>query len=430
MEAGARRLSGSRAFVCAAIALAGLAIHLLLWQFSEPTEIFSDFFKAYYPAGRSVWYDGPRAPWTLDEGAALTFINLPILAWVFVPLVSMEGATAARAFLALGIVVALVTWALLARLGRLDARASALLLFVFMVNGPMVNSLREGNTTHILLLLLVVALLLWRAGCDYSAGLVLGACAVFKLPLLLFGVYFLLRRQWRIVAGGATAITTIVLSSFWYFGPDINVSWYNCCVQPFVLGVIPAFNVQSIDGFLIRLITGESLLRNWVPTPLPIGHKIARAILLAAIYGGTFWLIRRADRHEPMPRVTGALSARDLREFALVLTLAVVTSPVSWTHYYLLLLLPWSLYVSGLLALPGDATTRWLMGAGLVLASQPVVMPDLPAGWPAALLARTVVSLWLFGGLFMLAALARGGWHVGAPASRPTIPEPKASAPA
>ena len=30
-----------------AYALGGLAIHLLLWQYSEPPEIFSDFFKAY-----------------------------------------------------------------------------------------------------------------------------------------------------------------------------------------------------------------------------------------------------------------------------------------------------------------------------------------------------------------------------------------------
>ena len=31
----------------------------------------------------------------------------------------------------------------------------------------MINSLREGNTTHIILLLLVLALLLWRSGWDY-----------------------------------------------------------------------------------------------------------------------------------------------------------------------------------------------------------------------------------------------------------------------
>jgi hypothetical protein len=426
--AAAYRPIGRRALVCGAIALAGIAVHLLIWQFSEPTAIFSDFFKAYYAAGRAVWTDGPNPPWSLQDGAALTFINLPILAFVFAPFGVLEREPASFAFLSLGIVVVLATWALLTRLGRLDARTAALLFFVFMVDGPMVNSLREGNTTHMLLLLLVVALLLWRAGHDYAAGLVLGVCAVFKLPFLLFGLYFVLRRRWRIVAGGATTIVSVVLLSLWYFGREINVAWYNCCVEPFVLGVIPAFNVQSIDGFLIRLTTGETLLRDWAPMTLPLAYKVIRMLLLAALYGAVFWLIRRADPQcSGETRVDGALNARDYLEFALVINLAVVTSPVSWTHYYLLLLLPWSLYVGGLLPLPDDAVTRTLMVSGLVLSALPVVMPDIGTGWPAAVLARTVVSLWLFGGLMMLAALLRGAWHgerVRASLSSPAVRSP------
>src|SRR6202007_2946732 len=140
---------------------------------------------------------------------------LPILAWLFAPLAPLSRESAPWVFLGVGIPVALTAWALLARLARLDATKAAFLLFLFMVNGPMVNSLREGNTTHFLLLLLVIALLLWRAGWEYSAGLVLGFCAVFKLPLLLYGVYFLLRRRWRIVAGGATMIAALAALSVW-----------------------------------------------------------------------------------------------------------------------------------------------------------------------------------------------------------------------
>src|ERR1043166_5408279 len=225
MDRGAppRRLIAHPVFVWVALAGAGAAIHLLLWQFSEPQEIFSDFFKAYYPAGRSVVERGPVAPWTTDEGAALTFVNLPILAWLFTPFARLDYMDAAYRFLAIGIPVALAAYALLARMARLDARNAALLLFIVLVNGPMVNSLREGNTTHVLLLLLVVALLLWRAGFEYSAGLVLGFCAVFKLPLLLYGGYFVLRRRWRIVAGGATTIAIAAALSLWYFGLTINI---------------------------------------------------------------------------------------------------------------------------------------------------------------------------------------------------------------
>jgi hypothetical protein len=202
-------------------------------------------------------------------------------------------------------------------------------------------------------------------------------------------------------------------ASLWFFGLAINVGWYTHCVEPFLSGVIPAFNVQSLDGFFWRLATGAAHLHEWTPIPMPSSYAIVRTVLLATLYGGLFWLIWRAERREPLPRTTGALSARDLLEYALVLNIALVTSPLSWTHYYLLLLLPWSLYQSDLLPLPDDRTTRVLMRGGLALISLPVVMPELAPGWTAEFIARTLVSLWLYGGLLMLAALTREAWRAG-----------------
>jgi len=418
----AARPIANRTIIWLAFGVAGVAIHLALWQFSEPRELFSDFFKAYYPAGQAVLSRGPSPPWSTAEGAALTFVNIPILAWLFAPLGRQTEFAASWTFLALGIPAVLGAWALLVRIARLDAWNAGLLFFIFMVNGPMVNSLREGNTTHFLLLLLVVALLLWRAGWLFTAGLVFGFCAIFKLPLLLYGGYFLLRRRWRVVAGGITMIAVICGLSLWYFGLAINIAWYRYCVEPFIFGTIPAFNVQSIDGFLVRFVTGDQLLREWTPLPLPITYKIVRTVLFAAIFGGASWLIWRAERLEPLRPVTGTLSARDVLEFALILNLALVTSPVSWTHYYLLLLLPWSLYLGRLLPLPDDATTRWLMWGSLALTSLPVLMPTLHPGFTAEVVARTIVSMWLYGGLLMLVALLHGAWRMSSRAASPVEP--------
>ena len=52
------------------------------------------------------------------------------------------------------------------------------------------------------------------------------------------------------------AIGGAVLLSLAVFGLEINIGWYQNCIEPFVGGVMPAFNVQSIDGFLARLRTG------------------------------------------------------------------------------------------------------------------------------------------------------------------------------
>ena len=403
---------GDRAPAWIGLLLAGAAIQTVLWLVTEPDWLFGDFYKAYYRTAEILWREGPHPTWRLNETSEVGFVNIPIVAALFVPLVFLGEKGAGWAFLALGVAATAAAWALLTRLARPEAKIGAVLLFVFLVNGPLVYSLREGNTTHFILLLLVVVLLLWSRRWDYSAGLLLGLCAVIKLPLLLYGVYFLLRGRWRIVAGGATTIGLTVMLSLLVFGLELNIGWYRHCVEPFLGKVIPAFNVQSIDAFLLRLKTGGGYLLYWDPLEPSIVHKVGRTVLFAAMLGGAFWLLRRADRHKPVPAEDSALSPRDLLEYALVLNLAIVMSPISWTHYYLLLLLPWGLYLGGRLRLPDDTTSRWLMLGGLLLASLPVVVFPLGSGWIDSVISRTAVSAWLFGGLCMLAAMARGLWRI------------------
>jgi hypothetical protein len=409
----ARKFASNRIAVWIACVVGGGAIHLYLWQVSEPPDLFSDFYKAYYPAAEYLLEKGLSATWPLTEAAAGGFVNIPIIAWLFVPFVMLGEDESGWAFLAFGAAAALVAWWLLARMRRPEAsNAAPLLLFLGLVNGPMINSLREGNTTHIILLLLVLAFLLWRSGWDFVAGLLLGLCAVIKLPLLLFGAYYILRGKWRVVLGGVTAITTAGLLSLADYGLQGNIAWYRDSVEPFLGGVIPAFNVQSIDGFLVRLWTGEGRLHDWdpmVPDTLP---KVIRNILFLLVYGGAIWLGWRAARAGPMPAINGRLTARDTLEFVLVITIAIVTSPISWTHYYLLLLIPWGLYLGDRLPVPDDRTTRRLMWTSLLLTSLPVVIPQHSPGLLSEVLARTVVSLWFFGGLLMLAALLRALWRL------------------
>ncbi|HEU4377388.1 MAG TPA: glycosyltransferase family 87 protein [Hyphomicrobiaceae bacterium] len=409
----ARKLASNRIAVWIACVLGGGAIHLYLWQVSEPPDLFSDFYKAYYPAAEYLLEKGLSATWPLTEAAAGGFVNIPIVAWLFVPFVMLGEEEAGWAFLAFGAATALAAWWLLARMRRPEAMNTApLLLLLGLANGPMINSLREGNTTHIILLLIVLAFVLWRSGWDFTAGLLLGLCAVIKLPLLLFGAYYVLRGKWRVVVGGVTSIATAVLLSLADYGLQGNIGWYKDSVEPFLGGVIPAFNVQSIDGFLVRLWTGEGRLHDWDPMVPEVLHKVIRNILFLLVYGGAIWLGWRATRAEPPPAINGRLSARDTLEFVLVITIAIITSPISWTHYYLLLLVAWGLYLGGQLSVPDDRTTRWLMWMSLALTSLPVVIPEHSPNLITEVLARTVVSAWFFGGLLMLAALLRALWKL------------------
>jgi alpha-1,2-mannosyltransferase len=287
----ARKLAGNRIAVWLACVVGGGAIHLYLWQVSEPPDLFSDFYKAYYPAAEYLLEKGLSATWPLTEAAAGGFVNIPIIAWLFVPLVMLGEEESGWAFLIVGAVAALTAWWLLARMRRPEAKnAAPLLLFLGLVNGPMINSMREGNTTHIILLLLVLAFVLWRSGWDFVAGLLLGLCALIKLPLLLFGAYYILRGKWRVALGGVTSIVTAVLLSIADYGLQGNIAWYKDSVEPFLGGVIPAFNVQSIDGFLIRLSTGAARLHDWDPMVPDLVHKLIRNGLFLLVYGSAIWL--------------------------------------------------------------------------------------------------------------------------------------------
>jgi hypothetical protein len=416
LAAASTRLTRNRALMWLAAVLGGGAIHLALWQFSEPPNIFNDFYKANLAAAEYLWEVGLAGRWPLTEPGG--FSNLPVLAWICVPLVPLGEEPAAWTFLAFGLAATLAAWALLTRLAKLEEPLAAGLLFLFLVNGPVVNSLREGQSSHFILLLLVVGLLQWRAKRDYAAGIAFGLCATFKLPLLLLGAYFLLRRRWRIAAGGATSIGVVVLASLALYGVDGLVGWYKDWVAPFLGGSVAAFNVQSINGFLIRLTIEVTDLRDWELRDPPTALRIVRLCASAVMFGASYWLIWRAGRKMPQPSGdAGTPDARDLLEFVLVLTLALITSPLSWTHYYVFLLIPWALYLGGQLPLPDDTTTRRLMVGSVVLISLPiVVMSPMEPSWYASILARTTVSAWLFGAILMFAALARGFRQTARPA--------------
>ena len=392
--------------------LAGLTCHLWLWNVSEPIDLFSDFYKAYYPAAEYVWQRGPRAGWPFANDGVGGFVNLPIVANIFIPLLLAEEAAAGWVFLGFGAAALMAAWFALARMNTGKPWAAAILALLFFVNGPLVNSLKEGNTTHFILLFVLSGILLWQAGADYWAGVVLGICALVKLPLLLLGVFFALTGRWKVVAGGATTIGLALIMSIAVHGWDTNVDWYKSTIGVFTGKVIPALNVQSLDAFLMRLYLGEKHLFDWMPQELAPAHRIVRMLAFAALAASLIalarWTVSQNERNGKQAHVTSA----DLLAFNIVLLLAILFSPVSWTHYYLLLLLPWSFCISGQVLLPDDRTTKVLMAASVVCCSLPVVTLPMEAGLLASVTVRTLVSAWFLGGLLCLAAMCRGfGGH-------------------
>lgn len=391
------------------LAISAVMVVYLFWisePLIEPRVLFTDFRKAYYPAG-SAALEGHEALKPLFEfqRGVHGFVNLPIVAYLFAPFGFLPVRFAAQAYFVMGVAAILLSWFLLAREAGLKGSERWLLLFLFASNGPMLNSLKEGNTSHMVLLALVASHFLLRTNRPMAAGILLGLSALIKLPILIFAPYLLLRRHWTSAAGFALAVGTAVLLSVAVFGWEVNLRWLEVCVLPYSSHPIAAFNVQSIPGFLARLTWGAEFLREWSPQQAePLHRLIASALAAAMLLGAVLASMVRPSR-DAQPEEWKSL------EYCLVATLAVIMSPLSWSHYYVWLLVPMAFFLRQGSSIAPSGWPRRLAWIAIVMVSQAVVMVPVADPLLAAFYSKLVVSTLLLGGLiwYGLLVAARAG---------------------
>ena len=388
--------------VMAGLAVFCLMLALLTAAGDDPWYLFSDFRSAYHPAGRAIIED-PAALGALFDKGVSGFVNLPIVAYVFAPLGLLRLRIAIGVFTVVGLAVTLSAWWLLVRLARLDTTGRWLLLLLFAANGPLQYSLKEGNTSHFVLFALATGLALLRSGRGVAAGALLGVAAVFKLPLLLFGAYFVVRRHWRAAFGFAGVCLATAALSLLVFGWDVHRHWFETCVLQFSTQWIAAFNVQSVQSFVFRLQAPLALLRDWQSMTPSAGQRLAGYVAVGLLYA----IALGAGIRAAAPGGSGAdAELRQTREFLLVLCLALVSSPLSWSHYYAWLLLPVAFHLGKLPVFPTGRVARGIGWTAVLLAT--LLIRPLQFADPTVMLAYVVagVSYLLLAGLLWFALIA------------------------
>jgi len=375
-------------------------IMLFMWNVSDPKPPFGDFTKAYYPAGRWV-IENPLSLYK-DKGFD-GFVNIPIVAYLFTPLAFLDKFNAQIAMLVLGIIVIIATYFYLVKQTGITGWKKILLLGIFAINGPLYYSLKQGNTTHFMLLPLLAAVFLLEKKREIWSGVLLAIAAIIKLPLLLFAGYLLARQKWQALAGFTGTLLGVVGASLLLFGVDLHRVWYQESVLPYMGKPISRYNVQSVDSFLIRLVISPSVLGTGTPIEVDWRFKLVRYLLLALLIGGSIWICWRSQ--QPITSETSNL------EFCIVLCLAIIISPISWTHYYVLLLVPLSLYVCDRLKIPQNRLWFTLMGIATILISLPVKGAggsDNPVF--RFFVSRLFISHYFFGGFLLLGILLAARW--------------------
>jgi hypothetical protein len=375
-----------------AAAVASFAIRS--WGRATP---FGDFDKAYYRAG-TLAASAPDRLYSCDVDI-LCFVNLPIVALVFAPLAELSLPAARAVFTAAGTAAVAATVWLLVRIGNASGWRAYAVVAIVCLNGPLYYSARLGNLSHVLLLPLVLGLAALVQNRERAAGMWLAVVAVVKPPLLLFLPYLILRRRWRALAAMSLTVAATVLASIAWFGVELHRIWLRDYVIEFGARPIAAYNVQSLSGMLARFaVPGHTT--DWRPLDVD-------PIVLAARYALTLACLAAAA-------AAGAIAGRPRRadgwwaECSVVLILALLASPITWTHYYCVLIIPLGLYACGRIAVP--LTFRWAaaMSVAGLLVSLPVVLPRPTQPLLATVTERILLSHYVAGAIGLLAVLLAG----------------------
>src|SRR5438093_6479374 len=246
------------------------------------------------------------------------------------------------------------------------------LIAVLLICSPFREQVSQGQLNLVILLLITGAWACERSGHPLLAGALLGAFAAIKLfPGFLF-VYFLIRRQWKVIAAGVASFVLVTGVSVAVMGVG-TYHGYIADVMPEVQRLQSSWINVSIPGLWAKLFDPRNPLDR--VQPLWRSPMLARLTTWASqlfVVAVLYLAIRRARTR----------AEQDVA-FGLTVTAMLLVSPITWHHYFLLLLLPVTLL---LLSLPpaGSARIAFLLLFSVLFFVNPLQLSDafVPGGYP------------------------------------------------
>jgi hypothetical protein len=321
---------------------------------------------------------------------------------------------------------AFLIWNLLCLLGLLLSVAILIRELQLPVNGTLVTCLVcgfflsepiyihfvLGQINLLLLPLLTVAWWADRRSWSLTAGGLIGVAAALKFFPAFLVVYFVGRRDWKAVAAVVAGFVGVNLVALGFLGVDAYRDYLTLGL-PSAASFQGAFGNASLPALWIKLFAPTG---NYGPSvglwQLPVLAPILTVASIIAVAGIVWWMARSA-----------ASDFERQRAFAVGLVGMLWLSPVTWDHYFVLLLLP--LAVVGLLS--RNSIPRWVaFGASTALlwlttiriaayAFPTAFVPASATLWDT--LGIHSLQCYALGVLFLLVVSSRPRIDVGSPAT-------------
>lgn len=273
------------------------------------------------------------------------YLQPPLFAIMMVPLAMVPQIAAVVIWYALNVLMILASVRMCERMisRRLPSGGNPWVLHVvpaLLVAWLLLSTLAHGQSSVLMMWLVIAALYGSEEGHEIAGGMSLAGAALVKVfPIFLLG-YFLWRKKWRLVAGSllGLALGLLVLPSLvygWQGNRVLLEKWVARVVTPSLQSDSEQASTPLYDTLLnADMVNNQSLpavLWRW--TEHSSARWIARFVLAAMVL--TIVLVGRKSTPGNEPLIVGAM-----------LICAVLAPPVSWAHYFLVLLYPLTVLVA------------------------------------------------------------------------------------
>ena len=287
-----------------------------------------------------IWLQRIKDHWGLDQ-TLVGFAGLtPFSALPVVPLTIYSALTAKRIWIVLNLFFLGTSAELLHRSTSLGRRRIWGIFLLTVI--PLRTSFLYGQMHLLVLLLLVLAWFFHRRDKEILCGTCIALAAALKIYPLLFGLYFVWKKQWRAAISTLCAAAVVVFIGYlWMGGSVLHIYATQIVARSFQGEVLDPYNVHaaSAASFFHRLFLYEPALN---PSPLiysPSIYAIVYPLWQLAVFLPLFAMLR------PSPTEPD----REQLEWGAFLFSLLLTSPVPSSYHFVVAILSAVLLVDTLL---------------------------------------------------------------------------------
>jgi Glycosyltransferase family 87 len=303
---------------------------------------FQQQMRRYVPGSESIGKFSPFPPPT---------------AFLLLPLARMQPLNALRAVTVVSALCLAGSIVLLARILSLTLVESA--VFILLSGYAVINTLRFGQPYIAVSLSCIAGYYAYLKNKPVLAGMCFGLFVPFKYFPVVILIYFALRKNWKVVLGGALVVSFITLVSIGVLGWKIHEIFLSSVLGNHLVGVLSeqdpyTASFQSFDSLFRRLFVYDAALnpRPWFVFPplQTIGVSVVKASIMFSAFATLVKLARSGVAAAAAPSI-GILGI-----------LILLEAPATATYHFVLLWLPVGLLVHHLFCERDRASGYFILG--------------------------------------------------------------------